>query len=727
MKNVMVLWITCLSALTLNIAIAQVNPASNSEIQMQNNFLPVLSPQNVWYTAQSSGWNPDTYYQRWSIDSSKINIDSQSYQKFLSSADSTGNNWQGTRKYVREDGGKLWLIDSTENAEEVCIMDMNLKKGDEFSYKVSFSGNALKLLVSKVDSIVDLSGQMRKVIHLSCDLDPNIRYRWIEGIGPDVGVFSTTFLHCVIDGNENSLTCFYKDGTQHWQNEVFNHCWKPNPPTFEPLISIINANITRYMVINNPFFPNQNMERWKFNFLATVKENAKAYYELLVSEKEDGNDFTGSGRFFREEDNRFYQYISPSEGERLLYDMNLKAGDSIRMDYADGPVTLVVTKEDSIQLDDEKYRKRLTLQCVRDGELESGNAAEWIEGIGCLYETFVDFSHCSIWDVARPEVYCIFDQNQCLYKSKETPSDCWVDDFYTTDMDTTATWYSSSYVGDFSSGDCRLKIDITKVVRDTSIQYKKCRIIGVFTDGKYLPESEIITFQNADKLYFYEDNNWKLLYDFAARVGDTVTYFVSKKYPYYTKYNVPGPFEGSIWEDNPYQIVIQEIDTILDFSGKPLKRFKTEQIFNFQGHFMGEIVENVGSFEKLFGNNVTISPPECNTSEEFPKMRCYSDDNTYIKFVNSDCDKFVSSNDISLEGIKLLPNPGKDEIQITLSNNTVIPVQIHMADIAGRTVINQLYFQTSFKINTDIFNPGLYIITLKGTNGETWNSKWVKH
>jgi hypothetical protein len=332
MKNVMVLWITCLSALTLNIAIAQVNPSNNSEIQIQNNFLPVLSPQNVWYTAQSSGWNPDTYYQRWSIDSSKVNIDSQSYQQVLSSVDSTGNNWQGTRKYVREDVGKLWLIDSTENAVEVCIMDMNLKKGDEFSYKVGFSGNTLNLLVSKVYSIMDFKGQMRKVIHLSCDLDPNIRYRWTEGIGPDVGVFSSNFLHCVTDGNENSLTCFYNDETQHWLNEDFNHCWKPNPPTIEPLMSIINANITRYMVINNPFFPNQNMERWKFNFLATVKENAKAYYELLVSEKEDGNDFTGSGRFFREEDNRFYQYISPSQGERLLYDMNLKAGDSIRMD-----------------------------------------------------------------------------------------------------------------------------------------------------------------------------------------------------------------------------------------------------------------------------------------------------------------------------------------------------------------------------------------------------------
>ncbi len=726
MKNVMVSWFTCLFALLLNIAFAQVNPSNSSEIQIQNNFLQVLSPQNVWYTAQSSGWNPNTYYQRWSIDSSKVNIDSQSYQQVLSSVDSSGNQWEGTRKYVREDDGKLWLIDSTENAVEVCIMDMNVKIGDEIFY-TDILGKLRKYLVAKIDYVTDKIGQIRKVVHLKCDSNEGIRLRWIEGVGPDLGVFSTYFRHCVIDGDENTLICLFNNGVHFWQRHGLDYCWKPNPPTFEPLISIINANVTRYMVINNPFFPNQKMERWKFNFIPKILNFGKAYYELLISDQQNGNNFTGSGRFFREEDNRFYQYISPSEGELLLYDMNLKAGDSIMMDYADGPVTLVVTKEDSIQLDDEKYRKRLTLQCVRGGELESGNAAEWIEGIGRLYETFVDFSHCSIWDVARPEVYCIFDQNQPLYKSKEAPSDCWVDDFYTTDMDSTATWYSSSYVGDFSSGDCRLKIDITKVVRDTSIQYRKCRIIGVFSDGKYLPESEIITFQNADKLYFYEDNNWKLLYDFAARVGDTVTYFVSKKYPYYAKYSVPGPFEDRIVENNPYQIVIQEVDTILDFSGKPLKRYKTQQISNFQGHFMGEIVENVGSIEKLFGNNVTITPPECNPSEEFPKLRCYSDDDTFFKFVNGECNKIVASNDISEGSVKLFPNPGRHEIQITLTDHLSTPVNIKFSDVAGRLLINQDFNSSILKINTDGLNSGLYIITLKDPNGKTWKSKWVKH
>jgi hypothetical protein len=701
------------------------NPDYRKEV-VTYNFLPVLSPKHTWSAAQSSGWSPGAYYQRIKLDSTLIIINNQSFQQLLTSSDSTGNNWQGTKKYAREGEGKLWVIDSTTTAEEVCIMDMNLKKGDEFSYADGVFGNTRELLVSDVDSIMDMSGQIRKVIHLSCDFDLAVRYRWIEGVGPDVGVFSSTFNHCVIDGNESSLTCFYKDETQHWQNEVFNHCWKPSPPVVEAMIPILNSNIVRYVLINSLFYPHYKMERWKFNFLATVKENAKAYYELLVSEKENGNDFIGSGRFFREEDNRFYQYISPSEGERLLYDMNLKAGDSIMMDYADGPVTLVVTKEDSIQLDDEMYLKRLTLQCVINGELGFGNAAEWIEGIGRLYEPLVDFSHCSVASIPSPEVYCIYDQNQRIYKNIEAPSDCWVDDFYTTDMDTTATWYSSSYVDDFSSGDCRLKIDITKVVRDTSIQYRKCRIIGVFTDGKYLPESEIITFQNADKLYFYEDNNWKLLYDFAARVGDTVTYFVSKKYPYYVKYNVPGPFEDRIVEDNPYQIVIQEIDTILDFSGKPLKRFKTDQISNFQGHFMGEIIENVGSKEKLFGNNVIITPPECNPSEEFPRLRCYSDDDIFIKFTEGECDMLTQTSEISDFTVKLYPNPGNDWLNINLGSGVVFPISYQMTDIAGRIIGTDIQNIENFSVNFRDLTSGLYIISIRDKVGKVWHGKWVK-
>lgn len=278
-----------------------------------DDFIPVLSPRHIWYAVEGSGWSPDSYYHRYKVDVTSIIIDNKSYQQVLISLDSIGNNWRSTKKYVREDEGKVWMIDSTSyhNIGEVCILDMNLALGDEFSYIDGVFIQTRKFVVTAVDSITDLGGQIRKVIYLSCDFDPSFRYRWIEGIGSDVGVFSSTFEHCVVDGNENSLTCFYEGDVQFWQSEVFNHCWKPSPPSVETLIPILNPTLIRYMVINKPIFPHQKMERWKFNFFASTKENFKTYYELLISDKEEGNNFIGSGRFFREEDNRFYQYISP--------------------------------------------------------------------------------------------------------------------------------------------------------------------------------------------------------------------------------------------------------------------------------------------------------------------------------------------------------------------------------------------------------------------------------
>ena len=54
------------------------------------------------------------------------------YHKILYSQDSIGNNWTQSHKYTRELDGKLWVLDSVINYEEVLVMDMNLEVGDRF-------------------------------------------------------------------------------------------------------------------------------------------------------------------------------------------------------------------------------------------------------------------------------------------------------------------------------------------------------------------------------------------------------------------------------------------------------------------------------------------------------------------------------------------------------------------------------------------------------------------
>lgn len=294
----------------------------------------------------------------------------------------------------------------------------------------------------------------------------------------------------------------------------------------------------------------------------------------------------------------------------------------------------------------------------------------------------------------------------------------------TTEMHRSAIWYSSSYIGDFSSGDCRLKIDITKVVRDTTIHDRICRVIGVFTDGVYLPESEIITFQKEGNIFFYEDDTWKLLYDFKAEVGDTVTYSISVKYPFYFKYFIIGNVDQEIIANNPYKLLIEKIDTVYTTNGKPLRRFYTRNLEELKRNVMDTIIENVGSVLKLFGNSTIIVPPEC--AKDYPTLRCYIDDDVYIKFTEGACDMVTFTQDYLNSQMGIYPNPGHDKIQILLDKKIALPVNCEISDISGRILLSSVQFDKEFELYTHLYSKGIYIITIRDYNGVKSVGKWVK-
>lgn len=511
--------------------IAEKQNTSTAKINFSNKkviseYQKVLSQNHIWFTSQNNSWTAGAINALYKISADSVSIGNHYYYQVLSSADRGGNLWTETAKYVRETAGQLWVLDSLNaDAGEILIMDMNLITNDIFEYSDVF-GQFNRFFVSNTDTIVDLSGKSRKVVYLSCEGSISFVFRWIEGIGPDAGVFQSWLEQCTIDGNPNMLTCFYSDNVQQWQNPDFSKCW------------------------TNP----------------------------LVAD--------------------------------------------------------------------------------------------------------------------------------------------------TTDMDYTTIWYSSSYTGNIVDRDCELKIDITKVVRDSTIDDRVCRIIGVFSAGKYLSESEIITFQKADKLYFFEDNTWKLLYDFSAQVGDTVTYYVSKKYPYYFKYAVPGYFDQEIMDRNPYQLLVEKLDTVYTVEGKPLKRFYTKSLDAQQDNIMDIIIENVGSNFKLFGNSTIITPPEC--FKNFPSLRCYSDDDASIKFTEGECEKLNSTKDVLDININVYPNPGQDKMTITLGSEAEMPITYKVAEISGRILSREVTHLSSFELNSNQLRSGLYIITVSDKSGKIWQGKLVK-
>lgn len=290
----------------------------------------------------------------------------------------------------------------------------------------------------------------------------------------------------------------------------------------------------------------------------------------------------------------------------------------------------------------------------------------------------------------------------------------------TTDMDQSTTWYTSSYSGGMTADrDCELQIDFTKVVRDTVIGDRLARVIALYRGGTYMPESEIVLFSKSGKMYFHEDDTWKLLYDFTANVGDTVTYYISKKYHYHSM--LGNTYEQYIMDQNPFQLIVEKIDTIFTTSGKPIKRFFTQNATEQESHLMGTIVDNVGSVSKLFGRNGFITPPEC--YKNFPGFRCYSDDDVSINFVDEECDKLVSVADLELSGISIYPNPGMTVLNIKKDNDKDFLFTI--TNVAGQ-ILTSGQVDNQLEISTVDWKSGMYFINISDRHGNRFLKKWVK-
>lgn len=191
---------------------------------VSSNFLPVLNENHTWNVCEYDSYSPRTFCARYKMGSPVNGQNGKTYQKVLMSYDSTGNQWSGTSFFVREEEGRLWVLDTALFEEEILLMDMNLEKGDQFLIETGYDKNR-KLLVSNTDTLIDLKGVMRKVIYLNCGEEEYYMLRWIEGIGPDIGVFDAHLGLCLLDFPLNNLYCFFSGDNHNWQVEYAENCW----------------------------------------------------------------------------------------------------------------------------------------------------------------------------------------------------------------------------------------------------------------------------------------------------------------------------------------------------------------------------------------------------------------------------------------------------------------------------------------------------------------------
>jgi hypothetical protein len=159
-------------------------------------------------------------------------------------------------------------------------------------------------------------------------------------------------------------------------------------------------------------------KRYKFSN-DSILYSPHYYRELISSDEETGNSYVGLTRYFREENNRIYEYFAP--GEKIIYDFNLNLSDSFTVPTINSNPIFNITVsqvQDSVILLNGDKRKAFEMNCFGIEQVYTN----WIEGIGSK-EGFLTVYESCFFDINR-SLQCFYINDILVYMNPES-SGCW--------------------------------------------------------------------------------------------------------------------------------------------------------------------------------------------------------------------------------------------------------------------------------------------------------------
>lgn len=234
-----------------------------------------------------------------------------------------------------------------------------------------------------------------------------------------------------------------------------------------------------------------------------------------------------------------------------------------------------------------------------------------------------------------------------------------------------------------------------EAVLDTTINGNDCRkIIEV---ERYLDTVQVYyhyMYAENDRVFFYADGNFHLLYDFGAAAGDTIVlnYFATH--------------DGS-----PLKMIIDSTNTIMVNN----QERKIQYISCGDGisiEFGHHVIEGIGNTSFMF--------PTPDLSLDGP-LRCYQDDSTGL-FLNplhpdfgwnkEDCEEILTGIEEAgnKEGISVFPNPAKHIISIKNINK---PTPYTIYNLHGKIVLSGITSETT-GISIEKLSDGIYFLEPEG-------------
>lgn len=263
-----------------------------------------------------------------------------------------------------------------------------------------------------------------------------------------------------------------------------------------------------------------------------------------------------------------------------------------------------------------------------------------------------------------------------------------------------AKWY---YNMNHTNGVC----GYIESVGDTIIDDKSCRIMEIeYCYYDYEWEKQFLH-QKGDSIFYYDAGNFYLLYDFSAKIGDTIIVRKDEFLPDYPFLLNPDPDDDCYC--NCFSYIITGIDSI-EINGHVLKQqYITIDKGCSWGMYNNVNIEKLGNLNYFYGKGISIDLGYIKGL-----LRCYSDHE--INYINPeysfscDFDHTVNTNFPYLKKeIKIYPNPVKDYIEIECEG---LIQSMCIYSISGQLIESVALSKDISIINVNSLEGGFYILEL---------------
>lgn len=253
-----------------------------------------------------------------------------------------------------------------------------------------------------------------------------------------------------------------------------------------------------------------------------------------------------------------------------------------------------------------------------------------------------------------------------------------------------------------------LTIEVTK---DTLINGLTCRKVEIAISSNVQNYEYIKSINDSVLVYSSVNNQFNLLYDFSANIGDTLQMY----------YNEDDLFIGSSFDSTFVIVDSIAIKNILGVNYRGYHQTCLVNISDCPERSTGWVIDSLGMIE--YGDGFSYLFPAMNISGNVvDRLRCYTDSNTYYNYDNTNCDTsyiITDVNDISSTKINIYPTLLENNNRtITIETTNGFPEQIKLFSLTTITIpitLNQQKNKIKLTINKNL-PIGIYLLSFKLNN-----------